>query len=265
MSDHVSSDKQRLLELLSDRALFGLSSEEEQELELLREAHPDVDASEMDHIVGLLEASSPAADQPSMPTSLKDAILKTSMGGPTASGEPRQSGVLSSSVPASKSTSGQFMLIVALLATAASLLMAFSTALWRPTQTPPTLSVVQQKANLEAEASDLVRVDWEATGAAPITGDVVWSNAKQSGFMTFTGLPVNNPREEQYQLWIFDDAQDARYPIDGGVFDVVGNSATIAIDAKIRVVKPTMFAITIEKPGGVVVSDRSRLPVIAKL
>lgn len=83
--------------------------------------------------------------------------------------------------------------------------------------------------------------------------------------MTFSGLPVNNPSEEQYQLWIFDAKQDDRYPIDGGVFDVTSPTVVVPIDAKIRVSDPSMFAITIEKPGGVVVSDRSRLPLLAKV
>ena len=84
--------------------------------------------------------------------------------------------------------------------------------------------------------------------------------------MRFNGLPVNDPAVEQYQLWIFDAQQDQRYPVDGGVFDVTSAAETVVqIDPKLRIVEPTLFAITIEKPGGVVVSSRERLPLLAKV
>ena len=37
----------------------------------------------------------------------------------------------------------------------------------------------------------------------------------------------------------------------------------IPIDARLPITKATLFAITVEKPGGVVVSDRKRLPLLA--
>ena len=84
--------------------------------------------------------------------------------------------------------------------------------------------------------------------------------------MLFNGLPVNNPAEFQYQLWIFDRRQDERYPIDGGVFDVQADgSVVVPVAAKLRVNEPYLFAVTIEKPGGVVVSSRERLPLLAQL
>ena len=59
MMSNTTSDEQRLLELLSDRALFGLSSDEEHELAALQGQFPDVDDNEMDRIVALLESSAP--------------------------------------------------------------------------------------------------------------------------------------------------------------------------------------------------------------
>ena len=84
--------------------------------------------------------------------------------------------------------------------------------------------------------------------------------------MRFAGLAKNDQAKSQYQLWIFDANQDARYPIDGGVFDVDTETGDVIvpIQAKIRVMDPTMFAITVEKPGGVVVYDRQQLLLIAK-
>ena len=83
--------------------------------------------------------------------------------------------------------------------------------------------------------------------------------------MTIRGLPINDRAKEQYQLWIIDPSRDEK-PVDGGVFDIasVGESI-VAIQAKLRVDRPTVFAIRVEKPGGVVVSDQKRLPLLAKI
>ncbi len=124
-------------------------------------------------------------------------------------------------------------------------------------------------------AADTVVASWEpgktpiassgVDGSSAVSGDVVWSTSKQEGYMTFRGLPVNNPSREQYQLWIVDPARDDK-PVDGGVFDIpVGDGMiVIPIHAKLGIAKPTLFAVTIEKPGGVVVSSQERLPVLAK-
>jgi hypothetical protein len=83
--------------------------------------------------------------------------------------------------------------------------------------------------------------------------------------MRFVGLRRNEPNAEQYQLWIFDATRDARYPVDGGVFDVTGmkDGDVIPIKAKLPIGVPLMFAVTIERRGGVVVSDRERIAAIA--
>ena len=54
------------------------------------------------------------------------------------------------------------------------------------------------------------------------------------------------------------------HPIDGGVFNITANNQDVPIDPKILVGnRPVQFAITIEKPGGVVVSERKELPLLA--
>ena len=83
--------------------------------------------------------------------------------------------------------------------------------------------------------------------------------------MRFVGLAANDPTVSQYQLWIFDKARDQAYPVDGGVFDVSGSGEVIVpIDPKIHVDDATLFAVTVERPGGVVVSKRERIVVTAK-
>jgi len=117
-----------------------------------------------------------------------------------------------------------------------------------------------------ASAQDARIVAWTPTddpGGAGVTGDVVWSDRLGTGYMRFEGLPQNDPSEGQYQLWIFDRERPAEYPVDGGVFDATGDSIVVPIDSAIAVADPTLFAITYERPGGVVVSTRERLLLTA--
>jgi hypothetical protein len=97
-----------------------------------------------------------------------------------------------------------------------------------------------------------------------VTGDVAWDPKTQSGYMRFRGLRRNNPIVEQYQLWIFDARRDDRFPVDGGVFDVTDSGDdVVAIQSKLHVEVPLMFVITVERRGGVVVSDRQRVAAVA--
>ena len=147
----------------------------------------------------------------------------------------------------------------------------FAVSLWRPSaETGPTdgaLTLVQQRTQLiDANTPSTVQVSW-AAGTTPfdaeVGGDVVWDNDSQTGFMRFVGLPVNDPAVEQYQLWIIDPKRD-KNPIDGGVFDITEEGEVIVpIDAKLKVLEPAAFAITVEQPGGVVVSSQERLPLLA--
>ena len=83
--------------------------------------------------------------------------------------------------------------------------------------------------------------------------------------MRFRGLAPNDPSVSQYQLWIFDRDQDERFPVDGGVFDVESGEGDVfvEIDPKLEVREPYLFAVTVEKPGGVVVSSRERIVLAA--
>ncbi len=131
---------------------------------------------------------------------------------------------------------------------------------------PPLAPAKQMVAFLETRPSDLIDVSWAATQDAPgATGQVLWSDKAQEGYMVFQGLAANIPTQSQYQLWIFDTDPEQKYPVDGGVFDVGQGKTVVSIDPKIRVNKAVQFAVTEERPGGVVVSDRKRLPLLATL
>jgi len=77
-----------------------------------------------------------------------------------------------------------------------------------------------------------VTLPWKSTedvAAKGASGDVVWSSAKQQGYMRIRGLAANDPVRSQYQLWIFDEARDERYPVDGGVFDVDPTTSEVIV------------------------------------
>jgi len=149
---------------------------------------------------------------------------------------------------------------------------------------PVQLSTAEMRDQLIAsvDAASLLRYDWtpteDASVVGEVTGDLVWDEATDQGYMTISGLAVNDPSEFQYQLWIFDttrpqgelpqfegfDGLLSQRPIDGGVFDITDTGeVVIPIDAKLLVEQGIAFAITVERPGGVVVSDRSRVPLLA--
>lgn len=61
--------------------------------------------------------------------------------------------------------------------------------------------------------------------------------------------------------------RDKRYPVDGGVFDVPANAGEVVIPirASLMVRKPAAFAVTVEKPGGVVVSGREHVVALGAI
>jgi anti-sigma-K factor RskA len=158
------------------------------------------------------------------------------------------------------------------LAAAASLLVA-SGAVWMllrkdaPTTVATAAVPATARTELLASAGDAAKLAWTATpdpNARGASGDVVWSQTQQRGFMRFVGLAPNDPAQFQYQLWIFDKDRDEKFPVDGGVFNVSSTGEVIVpISAKLHVTDATLFAVTIEKPGGVVVSKRERIVVTA--
>jgi hypothetical protein len=143
-----------------------------------------------------------------------------------------------------------------------------------PTPVPPEVPVTPA----EERAAMLTRPDalkvtlnltlgaTQEPAAAGASGDVVWDPITQRGFIRFVGLKPNDPRLHQYQVWIFDGARDQRYPVDGGVFDVPADPAEVVVPirAALLVHDPKAFAVTIEKPGGAVVSDRSHVVALGK-
>ena len=94
-------------------------------------------------------------------------------------------------------------------------------------------------------------------------GELTWSSTLQKGVLKLRAVAKNDPTTNQYQLWIVDGRREGP-AVDGGVFDVTGGDVLIPIDAKLVIGEPSAFVITVEQPGGVVVSDRDRVVMTAQ-
>jgi len=135
------------------------------------------------------------------------------------------------------------------------------------------LTAAEDRISLLQQNPDNVQIAWTATDipeAKGVTGDVVWNARLQQGYLRFKGLSANDPGKEQYQAWIFDEGRDPKFPVDAGVFDITlasKDEATgdliIPIDPKLLIKNPAAFAVTLETPGGVVVTDKKRVVVLA--
>ena len=133
-----------------------------------------------------------------------------------------------------------------------------------PVPAPPTPAEERTALLARTESLKITLGATKDPAAAGVTGDVVWDPATQKGFLHFVGLATNDPRVRQYQIWIFDGERDKRYPVDGGVFDVPANSSevVIPIHAALPIRLAKAFAVTVEKPGGVVVSGLAHVVVL---
>ena len=133
-----------------------------------------------------------------------------------------------------------------------------------PLPKPPTAAEEREALLAKSDALKLPLGATKDPAAAGVSGDVVWDPVTQRGFLHFVGLAPNDPALRQYQLWIFDGGRDQRYPVDGGVFDIPANATevVIPIHAALPVLSAKAFAVTVEKPGGVVVSGREHVVVL---
>lgn len=96
-----------------------------------------------------------------------------------------------------------------------------------------------------------------------VTGDVVWNDERQEGYMRFAGLKVNDPAVEQYQVWVIDE-RGMEQKVSGGVFNAsLDGEIVVPIHPGIEVGRVALFAVTVEKKGGTWVPDLKRRVVVA--
>jgi hypothetical protein len=286
--DHLGDE--RLADLLVQEATEGLDATARAELERLLSAHPGADRDALERVAAAVMLAGDLELEP-LPSALRARLVDQGQrwAAENAAGPQAAAAASVASLPAAREAraarSGRAVpahsahwgwwvaaaaVVIAVVGWYPRLANTPPAPIAVDRPVPPQPSAAQQREELLRAAADrLVRWDWATTpdpAAEGVTGDVVWDPVTQRGYMRFVGLPANDARQQQYQLWIFDAERDERYPVDGGVFDVPAGrtEVVVPIDARLAVAKPALFAVTVEKPGGVVVSSRERIVVLAK-
>lgn len=144
---------------------------------------------------------------------------------------------------------------------------AASLLLWFTVLSPYEQTLSEMRA--EAIANQVALQQQWKPGPSPmrgdVTGDVVWRQNQQDGWLTFRNLPVL-PADKAYQLWIVDGEREGA-PVDGGVFTIAraDDETIVPIQARLPIGKPAAFVITVENKDGVVVSKQEHVVAIAAL
>jgi hypothetical protein len=250
-----------LLDLLLERATAGLDPEASAELERLMRDQPEQVQAEAEAIEQSVAAVLLAMDTrpQGLPAAVRDRILA---GAPVTllprarTGRPRA---------------------IALGWWSAAACLGLALAGWWPRlfvgpRAVPAAS--EARAALLASAH-VVRAQWTAGAAAPpggLSGDVVFDPVTQRGYLRLRGIAANDPRQQQYQLWIADAGRAQPEPVDGGVFNVdatalaaAGGEVLIPFEPRLPVHSPAAFVVTLEQPGGVVISRQEHVLALAKV
>ncbi|MEM7624368.1 MAG: anti-sigma factor [Planctomycetota bacterium] len=275
------SPQDRLLDLLTDHALGELTPAEVQEMNTLLADHPELQDHGLEEAAALLAVSElPELD---VPAGLQQKLTADAQAffadGSQSSAEAVDPSTPVFPAPAvpDKRPATQVVLafigggVVGGLAAAVLLALLLSDPIAAPEPNPfpgaLALTPAERVAQWQDQTLDQAQHPWAANapGYEAVTGEVLWSNQTQTGFMVLANLPVNDPTRDQYQLWIVDPSRD-EFPVDGGVFNVAefvaeDGKAYVPINAKLPVDQPAAFAITLEKPGGVVKSNNQLLVV----
>jgi anti-sigma-K factor RskA len=267
--------KDLMLDLLIKEAVYGLNEDERRQLTELEGADGSAIDTESLALTAAMLSMSGIDKNSELPKNLENRIMADA----ERYFDSTEANQVNSSIDAVERKSG-FAFPSWLgwaVAAAACIALAFNLFITRSPQTQvvqaPTpspeenLSPGQLRQRLIDSAPDLARAFWAPGNVEAVKpgGDVVWSDEKQAGYMRLQGLPENDPSQSTYQLWIFDETQDDKTPIDGGTFNVNSDGEVIVpINAKLEPRNTKMFAITVEKPGGVVVSKREKIVALAK-
>ena len=249
----------RLLELLADRATEGLAPEQARELDRLLAEPPEVDADALD---------------------LAAAALDNAIGGRIA---PAPAAVQARLAAAAEQWVGQDAAVIARIAPAptrsraamwsgwlvAAACLALAAVAWWSKLPSPSVEVQRQAMLARSGVATLPLAPFNMPGSGEppaisgVTGDVVWDEGAQRGYLRLIGLPPNDPAKDQYQIWLV-DSRELSFRINGGVFDAKASGELIVpITPELRTKGVGAVAVTVEPPGGVVVSDLTRRVVIA--
>lgn len=264
MSDARTMEMERMMDLLATRATQGLSPREATELDDLLRKYPGADAGQFDVAAAALASAFVGAEsREALPPGLRDRLLSSA----------DRIAVESAGVVATQAIRpSAWRSNLGWLAAAACL--ALAVAAWWPTAPagPQRLDGTTLAAFKQSHP-DAISIPWGDfnaidTGEAPeirnVKGEVIWSDHAQRGYMRFSGLPANDPKRECYQLWIVDAERGLGQRVSSAVFDIPNtNDPIVEIHPQLPISKAQLFAITIERPGGVVVSDMKRRASLA--
>jgi len=246
---HDPTTFDRLHELLADRATVGLTVAEADELSTLQTRWPHVDPNELDRVAAALSLAGDPDSVP-VPPELMAKLEAAAAAHFARPPEPRRTRhtIVYWAV-------GGWVCAAALLV--GLLYLEFGRI--------PS-GVAQNRDRLAADPT-AIRYASAAMVDAP-AGNVVFSAAKQEGYMELRGMTPNDPMKSQYQLWVVDTGRSFKEPVDGGVFDVEPDgTALVPVRSPLILKGPALFAVTREPPGGVVVSEdgkKGRFVVVVK-
>lgn len=289
--------RERLLELLADQTLFGLSEEELMEVKNLKKQFPDWEQDVSFELAAAAINLSNLEIKDELPADLRTKIFATA--DRYFETQEETSKVLNFTPRTNANSSANAVENVSTVvkveprrsgspwqwlgwAFAAAACVALAINIWTTRSNnspeivktpdviqtpPPELSPEQKRQQLIASAGDAVQLPLtDPKNEKEIVGDIVWSNSQQKGYARFRNLPVNDAARETYQLWIVDETQNAKTPISAGVFDIGATGEVIVpMNAQLQVRKPKAIAVTVEKPGGVVVSKQEKVVALAKV
>jgi len=268
----------RAVELLIDRAVYGLTEAEGAELEALAaRGGPAPEASGFELAAAAAQLAMVASPL-EMPGRLRRRLEAAADEFIAARERERAGGAavlgsIGAEVSAGRGVWRRGPARLGWVAAAACLVLAVGAWWPRLAATGPSSPAGARRAVVES-APDAVRLalgDFnslderqEPPEIRGVRGEVVWSDSLQEGCISFANLPMNDPAKERYQLWIVDEQRGLGQRVDGGLFDVARPGACIVpFRGKLRVARAIGFAVTIEEPDGVVVSDLSRRVVLA--
>jgi hypothetical protein len=176
--------------------------------------------------------------------------------------EPSEDGSTIVHMPVRESSLARVATYVSAIAALSMLVIAVWLYLHRDDPPSPDAVLEQLEAGEDTLEWALRAEQDEAVGEGA-QGRVLWSHELQQGVLVVQGLVANDASASQYQLWIR-DGQREDPPVPGPVFDVEGeDEVSVAFEAVLVIGEPTAFLITVERPGGVVVSKQDRVVMIA--
>ena len=265
-----------MLDLLIKQVTEGLSPEEQRELDVLDNEAASAYARDLEHAAAAISVAGTAQPGP-MPAALRariEAQLETAVRASTSSGR----GTPRDGVERRAATSGTAAVAAPrrearpaggprprVWCSRCSAGCALRPCTW-PGASAADTNAMRCSHRQSRRAADSTRCNRRTGGGRRQGRCGVGSSHPTRLLARFVGLKPNDPAQHQYQLWIFDGDRDQRYPVDGGVFNVPANAdqVVVPIRAQLTVHEAKAFAVTIEQPGGVVVSGREHVVAIGK-